>query len=141
LDKYGEPIIFDKGKGGYYDGREEEFPNESYWVDPLAGKKVGKGEVGTYKYTEKNTLMGDFRWKEQSKYWYDTPKSDPNNSESEGLYFREKNLTSDYEEFRTFKKLAIRGTALYIPEGPLFVVEKDMITCWTWRILFSIAYS
>lgn len=92
LKKYfesnGIKAIVSDGEGGYYDGRKEESPDESYWYDPLSMKKVSSGSVGTYQHEEKHLYFGDFMEVSTSKYWYGTERGDSCNEYQTDLYLQ-----------------------------------------------------
>ena len=139
----GQLVIAEDGLGGYYDSLSSKYKDESYWVDPLANEKIYKGEVGTYQYTETHSLIGDFRVKVTSKYWYMTDKSDPNNSLNATLYYKDDYVMGDYQDITIFLRKINNENCYQIPRDTdkhmFFVLEKDAITIWA-NGLFAIAY-
>ena len=115
------------GRGGCYDGKENEYENESYWVDPLAQVKKKKGEVGIYEYKKQYMLVGDFKVEITSEYWYQTAANDPNNSLDAELYCMEAFVSGDYETITAFLK-KVNNRNCYFLDGDCYIVEKDSIT-------------
>lgn len=143
IQENGQLVVAQDGLGGYYDSLSSKYKDESYWVDPLANEKVYKGEVGTYQYTESHSLIGDFRVKVTSKYWYMTDKSDPNNSLNATLYYKDDYVMGDYQDITIFLGKVTNENCYQIPRDTdkhmFFVLEKDAITIWA-NGLFAIAY-
>ena len=88
FEESGEPALTRNGEGGYYDDLHEEYEDVSYWYSPLFEKKLRKGEVGTYQVVEDYEFYGDFMTHYHSRYWYQTDRSDSNNSFDKSLYYK-----------------------------------------------------
>ena len=134
-------LITKQGRGGFYDDKTLE--NESYWVDPLAKVRLSRGEIGTYQYSVTNMAAGDFRVEIETKQWYQTPESDPNNQKSTSLYYKDNYFTSGYDEIREFLRIMDNNNSYFIPnaERPVFMTfAEGSITVFYTR-LFTIAYS
>lgn len=127
IKTYGELVIPTSGMGGFYDGKEKEFEDESYWVDPLAKKRIHSGEIGTYLYTEEHTLFGDFRITTKSETWYQTPASDPNNSRYTNVYYKDEIIGIDDWYIEMFFE-EINNKNCYYIDGVFYILEKDAIT-------------
>ena len=90
FESNGKKAIVSDGEGGYYDGRKEEFSDESYWYDPLSMERVSRGSVGTYQHEEEHLYFGDFMEVSTSEYWYGTERGDSCNEYRSYLYLQGK---------------------------------------------------
>jgi len=126
IKTYGELVVPTSGVGGFYDGKEKEFIDKSYWVDPLAKKSIPSGEIGTYRYTEEHTLFGDFRITTKSETWYQTPASDPNNSRYTRVYYKDEIIGIKGQYIAGFFEM-VNNENCYYMDGELYILEKDEI--------------
>lgn len=141
----GEKVIVKQNAGGYYDDKQSDYENEDYWYSPLDGKKTRSGSVGTYRVQETYLFEGDFMVRVNSKYWYDTPSSDPNNSLRASLNYKGNYVSGEYWDIQSFLQRAEQGETYYICDSDgdemFFVLEKDRISILDSSASFSIAYS
>ena len=88
FESNGKKAIVSDGEGGYYDGRKEEFSDESYWYDPLSMERVSRGSVGTYQHKKEHLYFGDFMEARTTKYWYGSALGDSCNEYQTALYLQ-----------------------------------------------------
>lgn len=143
-EKNGDLVIAQDGLGGYYDNLHNKYYDQSFWYDPLAEKRLSKGEIGTYQYTETNYLTGDFRVELITVYWYMTEKSDKNNTANATLYYKGDEVSSYYENITQFLGMVNNKNCYRVPldaeKHMFFILGKDTITVFAKGDLFGIAY-
>lgn len=115
----GTKVITAAGQGGYYDRQRSKYKSESYWYSPLFKTRSSQGEIGTYKYTRDYTIVGDLLLSYESTYWYDTLKSDPNNSKDGELRYKGQYISGNYSDAKVF----LEKTSL----GDTYILQDDNV--------------
>ena len=87
----GTRIITEDNKGGYYDSKKDKYVSvSSRWYDPLAGKYLSSGEIGTYKTYTEYDFFGDFLCVESGeRWWTNETKPNPANTKKVQYYYKD----------------------------------------------------
>lgn len=96
-----DKLIFEDGKGGYYDSLKEKYKSSSKTVNPL-DKYDTSSHVGTYAESELFEYYGDILVKRYKKTWYGSSAADSNNSDTTSYYLKGKGIIS-YVKVEDFK--------------------------------------
>lgn len=112
--------ITEKNKGGYFDNKKDEYRDIHRREAPLG---VNGSYVGTYTITKEHSFYGDFMLLYYEEYWYNTPKSDPNNIENTKLFYKENQLVG-LDSAEDIKKLKITTQyAFYYTDNNIYAYD------------------
>ena len=109
-------VIRENTSDSFYYGYSAD-ENREFWYDPLSKCSVPEGEVGFFYQTYNTTYYGDLMTYFETREWYMTAPSDPNNYYKGKLYYKDKMISSDY--------IDVKGFIRNLSDGEVYACEDE----------------